>query len=436
MTFPSRALRFFLALFLLALAGCTGQGALTPTLAPTEAGLVLPTSPAETSLPAASPTPNAAAGVTLLRIWLPPQFNPDSGTPAGDLLKAQLEAFAALNPEIRLDVRLKALDGPGGLLDSLAAASAAAPLAVPDLIALPRPLLESAAIKGLLYPYPDAAVNGTEWYPYAQRLATLQGSLFGLPFAGDALLLAYRPSVLETPPADWQTVVSLGSVLAFPAADPNALYTLALYQSVGGKVQDDQGRPTLDEAALVQVLTFYQQASQAGVLPYWLTQYDVDDQAWTAFADGQAAMTVAWFSRFMQQSSGLEEPAGAAPLPTQDGTPFTLATGWLWALPNPDPAHRAAAARLAAFLTQDDFLSEWTLAAGYLPPSASVLERWPDASLRGLATRLNISAVLAPASEMNVSLGPALKEAVVHVLKLQVDPQTAAQQALERLGLP
>lgn len=436
MNLPPRAVRIVLCLLLLALAGCTGQSTPSVIHTPTGDSSLSPTSLMETVEPAASSTPDAAAGVTLLRIWLPPRFSPDSGTPAGDLLQAQLDAFAAQNPDIRLEVRLKSLDGAGGLLDSLAATSAAAPLAIPDLIALPRPLLESAAIKGLLYPYADTTVNEADWYPYAQRLAYLQDSRFGLPFAGDALLLVYRSSVLESAPADWQTLIALGGVLAFPAADPQALFTLALYQSVGGKIQDEQGRPTLDETALLQVLDFYQQAGQAGALPYWLTQYDADEQAWAAFADGQALMTAAWFSRFSQQAPGLPEGLGAAPLPTQDGVPFTLATGWVWALPNPDPARRAAAGRLAAFLTQEDFLSAWTLAAGYLPPSPAVLADWPDAALRSLAGRLSISAVLVPASEMNASLGPAIEEAVVHVLKQQVDPETAVQQALQSLGLP
>jgi hypothetical protein len=82
-------------------------------------------------------------------------------------------------------VRIKALDGPGGLLDALSAANAAAPLALPDLILLPRPQLETAALKGLLTPFDglSASLNNGDWYDYARDLAQLQDSTFGLPLA-------------------------------------------------------------------------------------------------------------------------------------------------------------------------------------------------------------------------------------------------------------
>ena len=48
----------------------------------------------------------------------------------------------------RVEVRLKEAAGTGGLLKSLSAASAAAPLAMPAVVALSRPDLEAAALKG------------------------------------------------------------------------------------------------------------------------------------------------------------------------------------------------------------------------------------------------------------------------------------------------
>ena len=69
----------------------------------------------------------------------------EGNSPASSLLKARLDQFASENPDVRLEVRAKALEGAGGLLDSLVAANVAAPLALPDLVLLPRPVLESAA---------------------------------------------------------------------------------------------------------------------------------------------------------------------------------------------------------------------------------------------------------------------------------------------------
>ena len=95
--------------------------------------------------------------------------------------------------------------GQGGLLDALTATNAAAPGALPSLILLNRQDMETAALKGLILPLDDmtAVMGSTDWYPYAQDLARLQGSIFGLPFAGDALALVYRPVRFPSPPKSW-----------------------------------------------------------------------------------------------------------------------------------------------------------------------------------------------------------------------------------------
>jgi ABC-type glycerol-3-phosphate transport system substrate-binding protein len=102
-------------------------------------------------------------------IWLPPQFATTSDSAAGEILQSRLDEFSAEQSGIRIQVRVKPVDGPGGLLDTLTTASAAAPLALPDLIALPRPMLETAALKGLLHPYNDL-IPEPDWFEYAGSL--------------------------------------------------------------------------------------------------------------------------------------------------------------------------------------------------------------------------------------------------------------------------
>ena len=65
-----------------------------------------------------------------ITFWLPPAFDPENGSPEGELLRQQLQAFSAANPDVTVNVRVKALSGSGGLLDSLTAASLAAPAAL------------------------------------------------------------------------------------------------------------------------------------------------------------------------------------------------------------------------------------------------------------------------------------------------------------------
>ena len=273
-----KVFRLVLALLLLLSVGCNvhlaDQFALpvlsgSPTEAQTTPALLTQTEPAPASFsptPSASSTPERVNGPLTLHIWLPPQFDPASGTKEGSLLKQRLEEFKVRRPGILLDVRIKALDGPGGLLDMLSTASAAAPGILPDLVALPRPMMEAAALKGLLHPFDGlmTALDNSDWYDYALQLAQLQKSTFGLPFAGDALILIYRPSIVGDPPRRLNNSQAIKGPLAFPAGDPQSLFTLLLYQAAGGPVQDEQGRPSLDPAVLAQVLSFYQDIGQAG----------------------------------------------------------------------------------------------------------------------------------------------------------------------------
>lgn len=112
-----------------------------------------PASTTSAPVPAAAgqetPPPASPENPGTLRLWLPPQFDPSGNTPAAQILRQRLNEFSRRYPDVTLDVRVKAVDGPGGLLDSLTTASAAAPGALPDLVALPRELMETAALKGL-----------------------------------------------------------------------------------------------------------------------------------------------------------------------------------------------------------------------------------------------------------------------------------------------
>ncbi|MFZ0531819.1 MAG: hypothetical protein WAM09_01465, partial [Anaerolineales bacterium] len=127
----SQHFRLLTFLLLLTLAGCTNlpikfgtspqvgiptpERILSPTsLTTLEAeGTVIPNTPGMTAV-ATQPS-----GGLIVRIWLPPGFDLEGNGTASGLLKARLEEFASENPEVRLEVRVKALDGTGGLLESL-----------------------------------------------------------------------------------------------------------------------------------------------------------------------------------------------------------------------------------------------------------------------------------------------------------------------------
>lgn len=422
--------RTFLLLGLLFLtAGCTALPA--PAITPTPG--ITPT--ATTVQPVATSALPTPPGPITLRIWLPPQFDPEADTPAGKILQARLDEFNDRRPETHIEVRVKALDGPGGLLDTLTTASAAAPLALPDLIALPRSALETAALKGLVHPYLDLSdvIDGPDWYEYARQLARVEESIFGLPFAGDALVLVYRPGQVDTPPAQLNAVLQSKGPLIFPGADPLAFFTLALYQANEGDIRDDQGRPVLEAGILEQVLEFFHIGSDTELTPFWLTQYETDEQSWETFQEMEAPMVITWMSRFLNQ---MDTAIAPAELPTLGGNEYTLADGWVWALASTDPEHQKLSTELAEFLSESEFSARWASEAGYLPVRSGALDQWKDAPLQLLARKIAQSARLYPSGDLLASLAPALEKATVSVLKKQTDAKSAAQEASQSLESP
>lgn len=446
----ARFLRFLSILVLLSMVGCSSlplnfgggpkgsQVASEGTGIPTAALPVETGQPQTSSAPGQTPVPTLPAGARLVRIWLPPEFDPQATSPAGRLLKARLDEFTSQNPDVRLEVRTKAQEGVGGLLDSLVAANVAAPLALPDLVLLPRPTLESAALKGLLYPYNSLTniMDDASWFEYARQLAHVQSSIYGIPFAGDALILAHRPSLRPTPPPDLETALSLGEVLLFPATDPLATFTLSSYLAKGGMVQDALGRPALDETILTSILEFDQRASQSGVMPYWLTQYSTDAQVWDAFMSNEYPTAITWASTYLSNRLAETSDLAVATIPVPNGKPFTLANGYSWALAGQDSERRLLAVRLAEYLSDKQFQAEWTVAAGYLAPRADALQSWQDPELRQVLEQISSSAQLMPPVDLVSSIGPALEQAVVDVLKSQSDPQTAARNAINQISKP
>ena len=147
-------------------------------------------------------------------------------------------------------------------------------------------------------------------------------------------------------------------------------------------------------------------------------------------------MAVTWASSFMKNQPGSGNDLAISPLPTWEGSPATLASGWSWALAGQEPERRLLSIKLAEFLLEKEFMAEWTSAAGYMPPRVDALEAWQDANLRQIIEQISYSAALVPPAELISSLGPELEQAVVKVLKAESDPQTAAQTVIDQVNQP
>ncbi len=377
---------------------------------------------------ASSPTQTAQRALTL-NIWLPPQFDPAGGSLAASILQSRLDEFSQQHPQLRINARVKAETGAGGLLDSLLSAQQAAPLALPDLALLPSSLLPLAAESDVLRQIGavSESLNSDDWYPFAKQMVSWQGQDYGLPFVGDALVLAYRSTAIPSSPASWEKLLAARNSLGFAAADPQALFVITQLLSL----QTDQASSTdftIPVENLNAVFEFLADGQTKDVFPFWLSQYQNSDQTWQAFTEGRLPMTAAWTSQvFANQQSEIV----GAPLPTQDGQPFTVVRGWVWVIPATSADRVALAVDLAEFLTSPEFLAQYSAATGLLPPRPTSLAAWSPDDRQALASQIIATAVALPNQNILEKWGRALNPAVIAILKQEM----TAAQAVESVRL-
>jgi multiple sugar transport system substrate-binding protein len=359
----------------------------------------------------------------LLRVWLPPEFNPNSNNPAAALLKKRLNDFEAEHPGLQIDIRIKSEAGDADLLNSLAVTSMAAPGALPDLIALPRHALESAAQKGLIKPLDlSHQAQSPELYSYAQKLSEIDGTPYGLPFAGDALVMTYRPELVWI--KSWDDILLSNSQLIFAGADPQAETLLALYASAGGELTDAQGTPTLNQDVLTRVLELISKGRGVSLFPDAIKNISTDEQVLQEYRNQRADIGILHFSNFRASQDGLYQPL----MGLGEEPHFTFTNGWMWALTGQTPESQQLAMDLAEYLTADEFLLPWVEDAGYLPTHHVTSGELAD------KTALDViqAAQPLPSADIFAVLGPLMQEAVTRVLNGE-QPDAVARTIIEKL---
>ncbi len=202
-----KLLTYILVTFILA--AC---GTVPPTTSPTPR-------PAPTAS-ATSPAPTRVADLQGLRIWVTPRFDPA----VDPLLQARLDAFAEKHAGLEIEVRVKQ---ETSLIDALQLTVSAAPGASPDLIVFSRANLEGAVAQGLIQPVEEVLSEDVPWHPLARSLGQVKDSVYGIPFALDALVLGTTSADVLV---DWRAISEAGA-LTFNVND--ASIPLALYLSAG-----------------------------------------------------------------------------------------------------------------------------------------------------------------------------------------------------------
>lgn len=365
-----------------------------------------------------------------LVIWLPPQFDPQSGNATGALIQGRLDAFEKDHPQWSVEVRLKATSGRGGLLDALSTTSMAAPNALPALIVLQYQDMESAVLKGLLLPLRDQNLVPAmqNLLPYAAQMSQLQGETYGFPLAGDALALVYHPTQTPYPPTTWQELSTQRLPIVFPAGDPEALVVANIYQTAGGNLLDFQNVPaSLEAIPLEKSFAILNNGVQSGAFPIWLSQLSNFTDSWNAYKQQPSGYAIVWASQYLQ-----DKPANSAlvPLPAINSKQFSLAQGWVWCIPEMSPQSQEAAAILAGYLSDPTFTDELDQLAGYLPVYSSGLASIQDLGLNQTIKKITSSAQIIPTGSTIDSISPIFEDSTIQIIKQQIFYEQEVQQAL------
>jgi ABC-type glycerol-3-phosphate transport system substrate-binding protein len=357
-------------------------------------------------------------------VWLPIQFDPAADNDPAKLLGQRLAQFKGEHAGLQMEVRLKKMDSEEDIINALSLTGAAAPDALPDLILLSRPDLETAALHGLLHPIDglSTSLEDPNWYEYAQQLAHIQNTGYGLPFAGDTLVFVYYPELGTI--VTWEDTLASDGKIVFPAGNSQGLVGLSLYASAGGQVLDAQGMPTLETDALTRMLTLVKDGVSKEVFPPSLANVTTEAQTLQIYRTGttDTNKAIIWILNYRASEDGT-----IAPVPGLDESPFSYATGWVWALAGGSPEKQQLAAELAEYLVADDFIGEWTRLTGYLPTRPSEVEE----SDRIMAAVLE-SAHPIPSNDVLTVLGPLVQEALTRVLNGE-QPGEVAQSVTEKL---
>ena len=392
----------------------------------------LTTTPITTTIPTVPP-------VITLTLWTTEPFSPAQADASGQVLGQQIEAFTAAHPDVVVEYVLKKPYGKGGILNLLLTTSEAVPAAMPDLVAIDTIELKEAAQAGLLQPLDEliSAELQEDLFPFAQKVGRFEDQLVGLQFETNIEHLIYNTNKLEELPLTWTDVLTEGVSYVFPAGGREGLVNdvfIIQYLALGGQLVDETGQPALNEELVAQVLQFYRDGYEMGVIPPSVLDFETLDDCWPVYLSAEVAMTNVNSGLYLADRELLMYTQFAS-IPTRDGNVTTLSQGWAWAIVTSDPARQALAVQLIEWLMEPENSAEWNLTAGHLPTRRAAFEVLgsEDSYYPFLSKQLE-GAHPRPAGAIYSNVARVLQQGVEKVMTGEATPQEAAKAVIESIA--
>jgi len=393
--------------------------------------------------PADAPLLDAVASVSsenpvTLTLWTVSEVSPEAEGDEGTIFDNGLKAFEEANPTTTVSVVLKNASGQGSVLDYLKTATQVAPSVLPDVVILNTTDMAEASRTGILVPLEDLipAELSQDLLPTARAAGTVDEHLVGVPFEMDIEHIVYNTNKIATPPLNWTDVLSSPTTYMFPAKGRNGLVNdvfMVQYLALGGKLQDEEDKPFVNEQVLLTLLNYYQEGSQLGIFPDGAMMAGTVDEVWPEYVSAQIGIANVTSHLFLSDSDKLQATSVAA-IPTHDGTLLTIGRGRVLAITTRDPVQQAAAVRLISWMLEPNNSAAWSETAFYLPTRYATFERLSaDDPYWTFALQQLEVAVPAPSFSGYDQVGRVLQQEVTNVLTGEAAPEDAAAAAFDAI---
>jgi len=374
--------------------------------------------------------PAAESGKTTLNFLVPSYSDATKG-----LWQGVIAGFEKKNPKITVNLDVESWDDLNDVVTTKIQANKA-----PDMMN-GGPFAGFVADK-LLYPAKDVVSPTTlaDFQPSFVDSASVKGTQYGLPLIASARTLfinntLFKKAGLTTPPKTWadlytdaKAISALGGGVygyGMPLGSEEAQAEAAVWFYGGGGSFGDADKITIDTPANLAAATFMQKMTKSGA-----TEPDAGSTDRTplinVFVQGKIGMIVGLPPTVAQiASTNKKLDYSLAPIPTKDGTPFTLGVAdHLMAFKNGgDKAKKAAITKFFDYFYQPAVYTHWVKTEKFLPTTISGGKVMAgDASLKPFLDALP-SAKFYPSTNPNWSATNAAFESLVGQLAQNKKPE-------------
>ena len=397
--------------------------------------------PATPSSPNPTATDVSNTQPITLTFWTVEPVSPLADGESGEFFQASLEAFERDNPDIRVELLVKKASGKGGVVDFLRTGGEVAPSILPDVVVMDATVLSQAYADDLTQSL-DGRLDRSivqDLLPAARRMGTVEDTLAGVPLGIEMEHTVYNTLTYTSTMVLWADVLTQSNAYVFPAKGINGLVndiTLSQYFTSGGELVDDEGQPTIDDRVLQDVLEFYRQAREKGILPDAILETATTEELWPVYLEGTARVSQVSVRQFLTDRELLNNTA-VGPLPMQETTNTAAGVmhGWVLVLITEDVDRHDAALRLMEFFLSTGQNANWNRINKSIPVRDTAFQQLAgdDPYWLFLTEQLN-TARPEPRFPGYDRVGRILQQAVEQVLRGEATPEEATLTAIDALA--